>query len=121
MPGRDCVLGKPDRQAPTLAQGHVVFGPIRHPAPLFGDMVAASSIGLEWHRGSRVTEGGILLRQPSPDANRPIRATNSFRVSKPVQGRMGRRIVISADWYHLKLGPNAAASPLLRASNYVHG
>src|SRR3954452_17592993 len=42
--------------------------------------MAASSIGLERHRGSRVTEGGILLRQPPPHANRPIRATNSHFV-----------------------------------------
>src|SRR3954463_7244670 len=40
-------------------------------------MVTAISIGFERHRGSRVTEGGTLLRQPSPHANRPIRATNS--------------------------------------------
>src|SRR3954451_7771016 len=38
-------------------------------------MVAAISIGFERHRGSRVTEGAVLLRQPSPHANRPIRAT----------------------------------------------
>src|SRR4051812_22298577 len=43
-------------------------------------MVAAISIGFERHRGSRVTEGGVLLRQPSPHANRPIRATNSPRM-----------------------------------------
>src|SRR4051794_26269053 len=73
---RDRRLREPDRQAPTLAQGSIVFGPICHPAPLFGDMVTASSIGFERHRGSRVTEGVVLLRQPSPHTNRPIRATN---------------------------------------------
>src|SRR4051794_41485798 len=65
---------------PTLAQGSIVFGPICHPAPLFGDMVTASSIGFERHRGSRVTEGVVLLRQPSPHTNRPIRATNSCAI-----------------------------------------
>src|SRR3954451_23768147 len=65
---------------PTLAQGSIVFGPICHPAPLFGDMVTASSIGFERHRGSRVIGGVVLLRQPSPHANRPIRATNSSSV-----------------------------------------
>src|SRR3954463_16492966 len=44
--------------------------------------------GIRWRRaalalngigGSRVTEGGILLRQPPLHANRPIRATNSRR------------------------------------------
>src|SRR4051794_40444933 len=56
MPGRDR-LGKPDRQAPALAQGGIVFGPVRHSAPLLRDMVAASSIDLERHGGSWVTEG----------------------------------------------------------------
>src|SRR3954463_3273378 len=50
--------------------------------------------GIRWRRaalalngigGSRVTEGGILLRQPPLHANRPIRATNSFWV---VPGRL---------------------------------
>src|SRR3954470_2500734 len=82
VPGRDRLLREPDRQAPTLAQGGVVFGPVRDPAPLFRDMMAASSIGLERHRGSRVTEGVVHLRQPSPDANRPIRATNSLRAAE---------------------------------------
>src|SRR3954452_2249819 len=77
MPGCDCVLGKPDRQAPALAQGGIVFGPVRDPAPLFRDAVTASSIGLERHRGSRVIGGVVHLRQPPLHANRPIRATNS--------------------------------------------
>src|SRR4051794_3066669 len=57
-----------------LRDGTMVFGPVRDPAPLFRDAVTAISIGLERHRGSRVTEGVILLRQPSPHADRPIRA-----------------------------------------------
>src|SRR3954453_18998915 len=40
-------------------------------------MMAAISIGLERHGGSRVIGGVVLLRQPSLHANRPIRATNS--------------------------------------------
>ena len=39
--------------------------------------MTAISIGFERHRGSRVTEGVVVLRQPSLQANRPIRATNS--------------------------------------------
>ena len=38
---------------------------------------AAISIGLEWNGWvAWVPEGIVLLRQPSPDANRTIRATN---------------------------------------------
>src|SRR3954452_5613193 len=82
---------------PTLAQGSIVFGPVRHPAPLFGDMVTASSIGFERHRGSRVTEGVTLLRQPSPPANRPIRATNSMGAAPRIGGRGGREPMRCAD------------------------
>src|SRR3954470_546375 len=77
VPGRDRRLGEPDRQAPTLAQGGIILGPVRDPALLFRDTMPASSIGLERHGRSRAIGGVGLLRQPSPDANRPIRATNS--------------------------------------------
>ncbi|HVI78657.1 MAG TPA: hypothetical protein VM715_10955, partial [Candidatus Acidoferrum sp.] len=40
--------------------------------------MTASSIGLERHPASRVIGGVVLLRQPSPHANRPIRAKNSI-------------------------------------------
>src|SRR4051812_48882878 len=50
-------------------------------------MVTAISIGFERHRGSRVIGGVVLLRQPSPDANRPIRATNSLQVLTPQQAQ----------------------------------
>src|SRR3954454_17111756 len=63
VPSRDRRLGEPDCQAPTLAQGRIVFGPVRDPAPLFRDAVTAISIGLEWHRRSRGTERG---RPPTP-------------------------------------------------------
>src|SRR5215212_3276974 len=78
MPGRDRGWREPDRQAPALAQGRVVFGPVRDPAPLLWDTMAAISIGLERHRGSRVIGGGVHLRQPSLHANRSIHATNSL-------------------------------------------
>ena len=67
VPGRDRRLCEPHRQAPALAQGRVVFGPVRDPTPLFRDAVTAISIGLERHRGSRVIGGGVHLRQTSPD------------------------------------------------------
>src|SRR3954468_4694018 len=77
VPGRDRLFREPDRQAPTLAQGGIILGPVRDPAPLLRDMMPAISIGLERHGGSRVTEGVVHLRQLSLHANRPIRATNS--------------------------------------------
>src|SRR3954465_8581790 len=44
VPGRNRLVREPDRQAPALAQGGITLGPVRDPAPLFRDMVAASSI-----------------------------------------------------------------------------
>src|SRR4051794_35985204 len=46
LPSRNCRLREPHRQAPALAQGGIVFGPVRDPAPLLGDMMAARGIGL---------------------------------------------------------------------------
>src|SRR4051794_15346502 len=96
FPSRDRLLREPDRQAPTLAQGRIVLGPVRHPAPLFGDMVTAISIGFERHGGSRVTEGVVLLRQPSPHANRPIRATNSWEGTR--RGSQDRSAMSAWTW-----------------------
>src|SRR4051794_22412048 len=49
-PGRDRLLGEPDRQAPTLTQAGVVRAPVRHPVPLLGEVVTASGMGLERHK-----------------------------------------------------------------------
>jgi site-specific DNA recombinase len=49
--GRDCLFGEPDRQAPTLPQAGVIRAPVGHPVPLLGDVMPASGIGLERHRG----------------------------------------------------------------------
>src|SRR5215207_3578431 len=57
LPGRDRLFCEPDRQAPALAQGGIILGPIRDPAPLLRDAVTAISIGLERHGRPRVTEG----------------------------------------------------------------
>jgi hypothetical protein len=66
-------------QAPPLAQGGIILGPVRDLVLLLGNVVAAVLVELEGHGGCRVTEGVVPLRQPSPHANRPIRATNSPR------------------------------------------
>jgi hypothetical protein len=52
--------------------------------------MAASSIGLERHPGSRVIGGTILLRQLFPHANHPIRATNSYKavIGRSLHARM---------------------------------
>ena len=70
-PGRDRLLGEPDRQAPALAQGGVVLGPVRDPVPLLGDVVTASGVGLERHGGIRGSwKGPVLLPHPAPAPTR---------------------------------------------------
>src|ERR1700674_3144659 len=40
-----------DRQAATLAQGSIIFRPVRYPILLLRNVVTAIGIGLEWHGG----------------------------------------------------------------------
>src|SRR5215213_7473582 len=47
LPGRNCRLREPDRQAPTLAQGGIILGPVRHLVLLLGKVVAAVLVQLE--------------------------------------------------------------------------
>ena len=101
LPGHDRLLREPHRQAPALAQGRIVFSPVRDPAPLLGDTMAASSIGLERHRRSRVIGGTVLLRQPFLHANHPICATNSY---KAVIGRSLRARMLPAQKTEARVG-----------------
>src|SRR5207237_7002183 len=50
-PGRDRLFGEPQRQAATLAQGSIIFRPVRYPILLLRNVVTAIGIGLEWHGG----------------------------------------------------------------------
>ena len=76
-PGRDRLLREPDRQAPALAQGGVVLGPVRDPVPLPRDAVAASGVGLERHgRGPGIVGGA------APLPTRPLGATRTDPCTK---------------------------------------
>src|SRR5271154_1702571 len=50
-PGRDRLFGEPHRQAATLAQGSIIFRPVRYPILLLRNVVTAIGVGLEWHGG----------------------------------------------------------------------
>src|SRR3954463_7169966 len=41
LPGSDRLVGEPDRQAPALAQGSIILGPVRDLVLLLGNVVAA--------------------------------------------------------------------------------
>jgi hypothetical protein len=59
-PSRDRGLGKPDREAPALAQGGIIFRPIRDLVPLLRNMMAAVGIHLERHGAIRKTGASPL-------------------------------------------------------------
>ena len=49
LPPRNRGFGEPHGQAPTLAQGDVIGGPIRHSVPLLRDVMTAILVRFEWH------------------------------------------------------------------------
>ena len=46
-PGRNCLRREPDGQAAAGAQAGIVLGPVGHPVPLLGDVMAPSGIRFE--------------------------------------------------------------------------
>src|SRR6267378_3478526 len=63
-PGRDRLVAEPDRQTSTLAQGSIIFRPVRYPIPLPGDVMTAIGIDLERHGGhSKKTMDGVASSQ----------------------------------------------------------
>jgi hypothetical protein len=49
LPRRNRRFGEPHGQAPALAQGAVIGGPIRHSVPLLWDVMTAILVRFEWH------------------------------------------------------------------------
>jgi hypothetical protein len=71
-PGGDRLRREPHGQAAASAQGGIVLGPVGHPVPLLGDVMAIGCLGFERHgRDPSVREGAVVLHRPAPDANRP--------------------------------------------------
>src|SRR4051795_10986165 len=67
LPGRNRRLREPDRQAPALAQGSIVLGPVRDLVLLLGNVVAAVLVQLERQgRLPGIRSGAHLLRHPAP-------------------------------------------------------
>src|SRR6266851_2313634 len=70
LPRRNRAFREPDGQAPALAQGDVIGGPIRHSVPLLRDVVTAILVRFEWHETVRGQE-----RAPPPIPSTPRRQT----------------------------------------------
>src|SRR4051812_42250301 len=95
--GRSDMAAPPRRSPNSEANAKPATSPtvsVRDPAPLLRDPRAAISIGLERHGGSRVIGGVVLLRQPSPHTNRPIRATNSPQVAPGFTAAIGQILLL---------------------------
>ena len=67
-PGRDCLIGEPDRQAAALTQAGVIGGPVRDLAPLSGNVVAAALVQLERQGGHPRADEGCRPTPPPPSA-----------------------------------------------------
>src|SRR5438270_8798844 len=74
-PGRDRLFGEPHRQTATLAQGSIIFRPVRYPILLLRNVVTAIGIGLEWHGGHLrgVVDGGSPLPSGTAQSDLPRR------------------------------------------------
>jgi hypothetical protein len=58
LPRRNRRFREPDGQAPALAQGDVIGGPIRHSVPLLRDVMTAILVRFEWHGDCPGSEQG---------------------------------------------------------------
>src|SRR3954447_23798815 len=76
-PGRDCLIGEPDRQASTLAQAGVISRPVRDLMFLPRNMVAAGLFQLERQDGHPTSEGGAVLPHPALSTTPPADPCNT--------------------------------------------
>ncbi len=67
-PPSDCLIGEPDRQAPTLAEAGVIGGPVRDRVLLPGDVVATGLVQLERQREHPKSQEGRSPTLPSSSA-----------------------------------------------------
>src|SRR5215218_11177646 len=81
LPGRNRRLREPDRQAPALAQGGIILGPVRDLVLLLGNVVAAVLVQLK--RQGRIRRSGegrtsYATQPPPPSVDAPFRARRNF-------------------------------------------
>ena len=69
-PGGNRFLSESDREGPSLAQGRIVFRPVRYSVPSLRDVVTASSVGFEWHGRDAKSEGQLSYAIPLRPPNR---------------------------------------------------
>src|SRR5467141_2761557 len=92
LPRRNRRFREPDGQAPALAQGDVIGGPIRHPVPLLRDVMTAILVRCEGHDdgpGSGTDPSSYTVHSSLP--KRPIRATRCLRGTSAL--RASRKLV----------------------------
>src|SRR3954465_1699286 len=78
LPRRDRLVREPHRHAAAPAQPLVVIAPVRDPALLFRDVMAAVLVQLEGQGGHPgVSRRAALLLQPGPGRHRPDPCNNA--------------------------------------------
>src|SRR5215208_8543160 len=105
-PGRDCLLGEPDRQTAALTQAGVIGGPVRDLAPLPGNVVAAVLVQLERQGGHPRSDEGRRPTPPRPQHQPPSRSMQH----SPVRTRALRRTSAVTTGLRPPLRPRAAAA-----------
>src|SRR5271156_1497330 len=115
-PGRDRLFGEPHRQAATLAQGSIIFRPVRYPILLLRNVVTAIGIGLEWHGGHLrgVVDGGSTL--PSGTAQPDLPPVEAWGKSNLDQ-RPAKSRSPNGEWSSTLPSPRRSAQ-LIRATRW---
>ena len=114
--GRDRLFGEPHCQAATLAQGRIIFRPVRYPILLLRNVVTAIGIGLEWH-GGHISGGLWMGVAPShlgllSQICRRIGLGESNRDQRPAKSRSP-----NGEWSSTLPGPRRSAQ-LIRATRW---
>src|SRR3954447_18530529 len=82
MPGRQRLLGDPERQAAPPDQSRIIIGPVRHPIAHLGDLVAPVGIGFVGH-GSISQRNQPVLRADARAVTRPAHNLRYIRAPTP--------------------------------------
>src|SRR3954452_14889677 len=82
MPGGECLLGDPKRQAAPPDQSRIIVRPVRHPVAHLRDLVASAGIGFVGH-GSISKRNQSVLQADARAVTRPGHNLRSIRAPTP--------------------------------------
>src|SRR4051812_12627829 len=92
MPGGECLLGDPKRQASPPDQSRIIIGPVRHPIAHLWDLVAPVSIGFVGH-GPISQRNQPVLQAAAGSVTRPGHNLWSIHAPTPLCGALYRTTI----------------------------